>query len=851
MCRRNSLAVHVDTIADGFWVNCDRCVWAGDLIELASKCWGVDLPTAIARLRPTFPQLPDSAEELARYVGGVVEHRQRVGGLWRQSKERFESAEIPRSIMPSLDRLGVVRDDGSPTEWIRHASGLLGCATKDEIEKTFHPSVMTAKRNSSAYRVFRGPHWDNLAVIPFEDMPGRICGFLFIGRQATDDDIVSRRVCWGHNHNRLAYDGVPAEFGLAGRRWVEASDVNQALAVNDPFLAYSLQSVQARNSGKPAPVVLWHDALDGQTRDSWRMLTERPIVFWTNKEIDPVLMSHAMLTDSKISTAPWLKDFSLPSAWIKHVWTNGRSWPQVMSKLVRTLAPHDLQAFLTPLQHRFPDVEQRLADALPRDDRNLVRQALAKLRPLVRMTVFDGKTILETPDGWSIKRAGRPPELISDAQLRIDRIVRLSQKDLTYYQGVITFRSHQVEFKELASEVEADPADWMNRRLMDAGVGSCLQHKSWSKHLVSIARRFAQPEFLKGVESAGWCEARRSFVLPGFEILRKGDSRPFTGYVTGLAGDPAYRPPGPLTVEERQRLLAEPGGPTTWATLGSLLAMLSAPIFSRQPLHTLLAGELSTPHGVLAAAGCPSLSAGALTDKITAALEQPWPTTLRPACVTARREAARLHELRPAANFLSPADALAATAAGASGKHWVVWGQPDDPLPSWSSELVPRLIVGYLANLRAHSHLFSDQNPTCWLSWTFDRLSGWLSGCNTGVSLSEARQLVVSVELEDRVKSFVECLVHLILAGQLDVVSSSVQKAPGRLRDVVIGPDAVTVAQKGVLASLRRLGVSPIVFPELRAAVGGPHESWTVSRELWERFSSKASNRAGRLAAVR
>ena len=61
-------------------------------------------------------------------------------------------------------------------------------------------TARTMKCSPSAYRAFPGENWGRVVSVPFDDVPGRISSFLFVGRDANParDEIVKRPLGPGH-----------------------------------------------------------------------------------------------------------------------------------------------------------------------------------------------------------------------------------------------------------------------------------------------------------------------------------------------------------------------------------------------------------------------------------------------------------------------------------------------------------------------------------------------------------------------------------------------------------------------------------------------------------------------------
>ena len=152
-------------------------------------------------------------------------------------------------------------------------------------------------------KIFPGVGWGEVLVIPYYDMPGRICAFYFIGRGGRPED---RRFCVPRifSQGYLAHGNV--EAGLAGLDTIENAYGRYngcVLALADPFNALQLQMRHLHISLRPLPIVTWYDGKSERTQRTWQLLAGWQPVFFTC-EPTAALINQAIHANGKIAWVP-------------------------------------------------------------------------------------------------------------------------------------------------------------------------------------------------------------------------------------------------------------------------------------------------------------------------------------------------------------------------------------------------------------------------------------------------------------------------------------------------------------------------------------------------------------------
>jgi hypothetical protein len=192
LCGERRLAVHQDSIFGGAWHYCFCCQTSGDLLELAAKAWGCDLFGAVIRFSQEgvdFPEGATTPEGVDQYQEDYLVPRDRLDRFWDRCRRLL--AGSPMQVTDLMRKFGL-RKELPESLWYAGPGQYVGACNVLQAAQAFAPAITKAK--ISTQQLFRGPGWHDVLVIPFMDLPGRISGFLFIGRNGEPDDFVFRSI---------------------------------------------------------------------------------------------------------------------------------------------------------------------------------------------------------------------------------------------------------------------------------------------------------------------------------------------------------------------------------------------------------------------------------------------------------------------------------------------------------------------------------------------------------------------------------------------------------------------------------------------------------------------------------
>jgi hypothetical protein len=565
------------------------------MIQFAAKTWKLSIEATIAKLRRVGLLTEVDGQGISKYANQHVRYRKRLLELWDNATTGMErpSTEQGRLIYRYNLRSAV------PSErWMDGPGVLLGGIETESVERAFAPGAMDhadekgQRANPSAHAIFRGTGWRDVLVIPFFDLPGRICSFLFIGRDGSyPNDFVFRRANYGPRGNQ--HQCGPYEAGLAMHPDVleSADDWDRTVvAVSDPIVALQLQMRHFEQSQRSLPMVMWYDSMLRlkqhrdqariRTINAWQMLGNRQIVLWM-PQFSTSAIHQAIERNALVSTVgprqkgtQALKEFVAkftPRDLTRHIIQSARPWPTVLSNAVERMTDSAVERIFQRLQHDGVNVELEL-ESCSTDARQRVRAVLAETGE--RSGRIGSRMYVERHGKWYLRRKGsRLDELIADAVLRIDYVINHRKQGRIYLKGRILYEGKSVSLCDSMDLIEADTFAWMRNLLMEKGVGFLVGNPGHSKHLVQIARLFSEPKITSADDRIGWDDKKQRFVFPKFAITRGGETKSVNAGIFA-AHTPARRiqEPTVLSPEEVER-----GDPAYWAAMAAIVGNIIAP----------------------------------------------------------------------------------------------------------------------------------------------------------------------------------------------------------------------------------------------------------------------------------
>lgn len=612
LCRSKRMTIYQDNTCGGSWHYCWSCKTAGDMIQLASKAWKIGIQSTVIKLHKLGCPIPQEkllAEAIDGYVKRHIDGRKKLADFWEESrKDLYQNHDA--DLQTLRYKLGI-RCDISRERWIDGPSHLLGSSDKGTVEVLFAPNAAwlggrTQGRipiNPSATRIFRGRRWNKVLVMPFYDLPGRISGFMFMGRDGKPEDFAWKRPNVSPKHKEIG-------LGMMTTVWEgEQKYGNIVFALQDPLVALQLQMKQFRENGRPLPIVTWMNTATQRTNHAWHSLHDKKIVFWA-PSLDANTVTKAIQTDSWISTAGPANqtlrkyiDHTFHDGLTRRITKAAKRWSGAVAKSLEKMENHEIEDLFLQLHLTEPQID-RVLDNCNQDTAERTRLLLNE-SVRQRAVIMKGKEVIEKDTGWWTCIHGKE-ELISDAILKIEQVIYQPRSGKTYYRGNIFYYGDLVPFCALKETVETETGKWMQKQLLVARKGLMRFRSSWGRDLVELAQDFHKPEFLEGDTMIGWDEENQCLVLPGRKFYLGGKTEE-TNRDLFPADTPGWSLDfEPYTREEAKWITHHSFELSSqfWAAVVSVLANLLSRVVGRGRAGIALTGDTKLFYTSLAHLGC-------------------------------------------------------------------------------------------------------------------------------------------------------------------------------------------------------------------------------------------------------
>lgn len=619
LCQKLKLRIYHDPVFEGQWSFCESCDFHGDMIELASACWKLNIEATCRRLEESGFDLSTDLpfdRAIRHYEQNFVNVRKDADKFWKECQDYFAAAESPQLR-------GLQKRVGTDTStlgnmWKHYGGEILGANHYSALDFKFHPGLNGRETSTQGSRLFKGKGWGEVLVIPFWRLPGRLTGFLCLGRKldpetdfvyvpVREGSVYTYRFEFSQNSQDAGIGMLPAVFA----RQHEALG-NTLTVTNDPKTALRLQLRHMKSTQTLLPLVLTytnHSAIITNTR-TLKWIPKQKVVFWSPR-IDMSMMKQAYRAKAKFSL------YELPESEIDgrtthmrhhapHEWLhiiNGRSkwWYSSLRLLMQTMDENEIDQTITNLEINGPDLRAFMAGCSPELREKL--EGIEKARTIARQVQYDDKTITEEPDGWYVNGS-----CISSAIIRIEQM--LQAKDTNYYRGFIRFNGVDVPFTEQTDTLRHRLLRWANSYLEINGHAGMTYVTSWDTKAINVALLFCKPQVVTGVDSIGWDASRSQFNFPRFSLRIGGEI--LEDYAC-LFNDPKLparelHPPMSLSRKEIQTL-GEHNEETAllWGTAAAIAANVIAPAIHSDKQGLILngAGALTIGRAAMAGLGCP------------------------------------------------------------------------------------------------------------------------------------------------------------------------------------------------------------------------------------------------------
>lgn len=537
------------------WHWCHGCGQRGNLVELAAAALNLSLPATI-RLLAAEGILPDDTTQLARWAESHVprlrleQFREAAAASWLRGDHAWAVRVLARHRL---------LEDVVNSQEAFSLSPLVGTAACSDAELAFAPKSVTASapggklRSTSRRRIFRGNGWEQVVALPLHDLPGRLSGFIFLGREGDlERDLVSR------TSDRVGGPGVlvhplnqsPGELPL--------------VAVPNPWLLLRLQARHMRLAANPLPLAAWLP--DRQLRQYWSYT--RSVVFWW-PQITVDILQQAMACGGQIScTGPqdtsldawhnYLDRFRTPQELYELVVHRAQPWPEAINQLARQ--PDNrfetLLLELSAVQSELATVISQLNQAAQRR----ARRVLHATRNTRAITLTRGTrqfVIRETPQGYFLVGSRGQPALLANGRLHLHELQHDSQTGQVTFHGELLLGDACLSVDGPLTSLQRGGFAWAQSQLLAAGVGLLTYDPAWNDQLLALASQFHPPQVRHVTSRIGYDTQTGLLRLPTGELSSLGWRPGAITHATRVWPAGMLTLPSTFNAEDAQRLSPE------------------------------------------------------------------------------------------------------------------------------------------------------------------------------------------------------------------------------------------------------------------------------------------------------
>jgi hypothetical protein len=266
LCHTPSLNIMPDMVHGGEWMYCRRCQFGGDVIEFVARRWKLSVETAVDTLIDEGV-ITASAEsdEVRQYVDHHAGYRERLRMFWEVARRKpvHDSTIATRILLRRFSQ----SEPSLHGDWLTRGGRIFGITDFASLANLYassaSPGANSTKQKRSIQSIqaqvaahFSGEGWEELVITPIYDLPGRISGFVAVGREgdvhAGDYVCLPARLLDAH--------AAQQELGIAMLSVLDADTSpdlrNIVVLVDDPEVAMMLHGMHCRDSRLALPLVV-------------------------------------------------------------------------------------------------------------------------------------------------------------------------------------------------------------------------------------------------------------------------------------------------------------------------------------------------------------------------------------------------------------------------------------------------------------------------------------------------------------------------------------------------------------------------------------------------------------------
>lgn len=692
------MVVYQDNIPALAWLACDCCSFRGNQLHLAARVLNMAEEAVVVRLATLL------GDRLGQYEAN------RQSEAWQKELNKRNSLDdlLADPVRGRAHTAAGVQYWPSGVSWQAQAAALVGWYSRKAVEDIVGPIGRAFEASIK-----------EVAVAPLYGPPGRVEA-LWIWAETRQGNREVIRPLLGQRLPACLLCRQGLDNAPPGKQTFLFGRVRDALYLQVRQLA----------AGEALLPLAGTDLAAADLSSVLR--PGRDLVLWTSGVPDERLLRQARVLQARVARnriehenlSLYLSRKRLSAVeFLDGLASGARDWRSSLEAAVHGMPESRVLAFLSGVGLSPSEIDEFARD-LPGELGDSLRRS-AEVVVRARPVVLGGRSIEETEEGWINSTGAR----ISSAVLRIEEVVRLGQRNLTYYRGKVRSSGVYHPFEVAAAELDDQPAVWLDRFLTSKG-DVLIHDPGWGRRLATLARHFHKPVVVEACDQVGWDNLNRSFRFPRWTLFDGGTVAPCTTRAPAAVRYP-YDPEAPSSQRLESRELPRPA----LAVLLGLALDLVLPA---------LGGRTS------------GLQVGTRSEQLLSVLEQlgiPGDSSLVQVC--------------------DPVAALAAGAAG--GKHVVVLPEEtdsDNPAEMPLLELAG-IVPAYLSDLASRRFRLRPRQSVGRLTALREDMTDWAR--RHGVVPRQVREIFEQVLRLDgsrtaALRCFAELLAHLLIEGELSVV---------------------------------------------------------------------------------
>ncbi len=769
---KGKLNIIYDPILYNVWTYCRICNFSGDLVELASAVWNsLDIETTVRKLGKLGLSIEDDKlHGVQVYIEENYNRRKRLKEFWTkwQSRLIYENSSHIRKLKK---KLGIDLPITS-LRWVIGPGLIAGAAAKQDAEYCFRPTVSartTGLENAGEFRIFIGPDWIETIAIPMMDLPGRIKGYYFIGRECVSpEDVASKYIAIYNDKEIIPDTGKKKVLHDAGLAFYNAiHEVQDYLFVlNDPALLLQLHAWWFQNNTTIMPLTsMYHGKKYKTSTVTWDNIHCHKIFIG---KPTPELFKHARATNGRVYILSEREKLSKKplNELLETIKREASPWDEALEIVLTTLSVNKAEEILLNAELSGTEINyfiSRCNDSL----KTSLQYVLDNPQPRY---VGINDIFIREQKGWTTQNG---KQLISNTILRIRK--QLISTNARFYSGDILVDGHSIPFTVPAEEIEKDTSGWL-RRTVKQKKGYVVINEKWKDELLNIAIAFHEPKIEKAHDRIGWDIDDNCYVFPNYRITNTGKVETHPANLFQDLNTPALNmtQPTKLTKADIKELTTE-GSELLWAIVASTLLPMLAAMYGYKKKGVLLIGTGARKTGVSLA-----LQLGGVS-KSHDETENPhdWPIALSsPENKTKWSKWLNYKKDKP---YLIETDKLTALVLNINS-DWFRLEANEEYLDNQEYSCLEKIIPNFMLYLIKNKlRLMGSNHIASILTW----LSNWFqeSGGDPNVVLTASKLLSMS----DPCNDFMELLCLFYTTGYLDIVRSDFIAKQELTRAMILG----------------------------------------------------------------